>query len=97
MSFSKLATNRTLKAGISSVNLIHNKFGWMGAKAQIVGPGLHLIKKDPQLVARAHSAGKKVYVWTVNNDADVKFCAELGVDAIMSDNPAQARKALGYS
>jgi len=25
------------------------------------------------------------------------MCEKLGVDVIMSDNPAQARKALGYS
>jgi len=97
MSFSKLAVNRTIRAGFSAVNLIHNNFGAFGNRAQIIGPGLHLIKKRPEIVARAKQAGKKVYIWTVNEDQDVKYCADLGVDAIMSDNPAQARKALGYS
>ena len=97
MSFSKLAVNRTLRAGFSAVNLIHNSFGMVGNRAEIIGPGLHLIKKNPEIVTRAKRAGKKVYIWTVNEDRDVEYCADLGVDAIMSDNPAQARKALGYS
>ena len=41
--------------------------------------------------------GKKVFVWTVNDDDDVRFCNDLGVDVIMSDKPGQARAALRYS
>jgi glycerophosphoryl diester phosphodiesterase len=97
MSFSNLAVRRIISAGFSGVNLAHNKLGLALANSPIIGPGLHLIKQDPKIVDRAHLAGKKVYVWTVNSDEDVKFCADLGVDAIMSDNPARARKALGYA
>ena len=97
MSFSNLAVRRIISAGFSGVNLVHNKLGLALANSPIIGPGLHLIKQDPKIVDRAHLAGKKVYVWTVNSDEDVKFCADLGVDAIMSDNPARARKALGYA
>jgi glycerophosphoryl diester phosphodiesterase len=48
-------------------------------------------------VASAIKKGKKVFVWTVNNEADLQLCAKLGVSAVMSDNPALARKLLGYS
>ncbi len=45
----------------------------------------------PELVERAHSAGLKVYVWTVN-DADVMTeLLAIGVDGIISDMPDLAR------
>ena len=97
MSFSKRAIKTITSNGFVGVDLVKNKFGLYFANAPIIGPGLDLLKKEPTIVKRAHSDGKLVYVWTVNSDEDVKFCADLGVDAIMSDNPAQARRVLGYS
>ena len=47
------------------------------------------------MVSQMHKQGKKVFVWTVNEPEDVRFCNELGVDVIMSDKPALAREALG--
>lgn len=97
MSFSWLAVNRALAKDYQATYLMQNRIQRFFNRAPIIGPGLHLIKANPEIVNRAHSQGKKVYVWTVNSDEDVRFCAGLGVDVIMSDNPAQARRALGYS
>jgi len=97
MSFSWLAVNRVLGKNYEATYLMQHRNQRVFNSAPIIGPGLHLIKANPEIVKRAHSQGKKVYVWTVNSDEDVRFCAGLGVDVIMSDNPAQARRALGYS
>jgi glycerophosphoryl diester phosphodiesterase len=35
-----------------------------------------------------------VHPWTVNTDADVRLCLELGVDGITTDDPAAVLHAL---
>jgi len=41
----------------------------------------------PTLVKLAHDAGLKVYVWTVNELADLRRFKEMGVDGVFSDFP----------
>jgi glycerophosphoryl diester phosphodiesterase len=60
----------------------------------IAGPGLHVLQADPQFVARAHARGHEVYVWTVDEPADVAFVRALGVDAIITDRPLEVRRLL---
>ena len=40
---------------------------------------------DPELVRKIKGAGKKVFVWTVNDAEDMRRFAEMGVDGIISD------------
>jgi glycerophosphoryl diester phosphodiesterase len=40
-----------------------------------------------RVVALAHRRDMDVHVWTVNDEAGMKHCLELGVDGIMSDFP----------
>lgn len=56
----------------------------------IVGPSLALLRYDPDLVARSHAHGHQVYVWTVDDEADVEFALRLGVDAVITNDPGQA-------
>jgi glycerophosphoryl diester phosphodiesterase len=97
MSFSWLATQRNIRSGFESVYLIAESLLINLNTAGVVGPSLEIIKNNPEFVAQQKKKGRRVFVWTVNDPADVILCAKLGVDVIMSDNPAQARKALGYS
>lgn len=97
MSFSAMAVQRVKKAPFERVFLIEKPLFLQNNPSPILGPGIHIIRKNPGLVAEMKKAGKKVFVWTVNDDADVRLCHELGVDVIMSDTPGQARAALGYS
>ena len=97
MSFSWLATQRNIRSGFESVYLIAESLLINLNTAGVVGPSLQIIKNNPEFVAQQKKKGRRVFVWTVNDPADVILCAKLGVDVIMSDNPAQARKALGYS
>ena len=47
------------------------------------------------LVAEAHGLGLRVVVWTVNKREDMARMIELGVDGIISDNPALLRQVAG--
>lgn len=42
---------------------------------------------SPRLVNRIHAQGKKVYVYTVNEPADLAYCQKLGVDGVITDGP----------
>ncbi|WP_369215283.1 glycerophosphodiester phosphodiesterase family protein [Streptomyces flavofungini] len=56
---------------------------------RIAGPSLRILRGHPGYVAKLKRAGHQVHVWTVNEPADVELCAELGVDAIITNRPRQ--------
>ena len=49
----------------------------------------------PALVERAHTLGLAVHVWTVNDAARMRRLAAAGVDALITDVPDAAGRALG--
>jgi glycerophosphoryl diester phosphodiesterase len=49
---------------------------------------------DPDLVRKVKGAGKKIMVWTVNDEAEMRRFAELGVDGIISDETALLSRTL---
>lgn len=59
------------------------------AGVPIAGPGLHLLRAEPEFVARAHARGRQVYVWTVDEPADVDYVRSLGVDTIITNRPSE--------
>lgn len=59
------------------------------------GPGMRIVRNHPAYVARLKRAGHRVHVWTVNEPEDVELCAELGVDAIITNRPRQVLSQLG--
>jgi glycerophosphoryl diester phosphodiesterase len=60
----------------------------------IAGPSLRVLRRDPGYVARVHRHGGQVHVWTVDRDPDVHWCAELGVDALITNRPLAVRELL---
>ena len=54
-------------------------------------PVSHLMPRhdllDRGLVNEFHAAGKQVFAWTVNRERQMRSLAEMGVDALISDNP----------
>jgi len=54
---------------------------------EIVGPGIELLLKKPDLITKFKEQGKKVFVWTVNSPQDMRFCLERGIDAIITNYP----------
>lgn len=54
----------------------------------------HLSNISDELVKRLHAAGKRIYVWTVNNEEEIKRMAHLEVDGIFTDDVAKAVQIL---
>lgn len=49
---------------------------------------------DPDFIAAAHTAGLKIFAWTVNDPDTARRLCEWGVDALASDYPAEIRGVL---
>jgi glycerophosphoryl diester phosphodiesterase len=65
--------------------------GGLPTGVPIAGPGLHVLRAEPEYVARAHARGHRVYVWTVDEPSDVEYVLDLGVDTIITNRPAEVR------
>jgi glycerophosphoryl diester phosphodiesterase len=102
MSFSPLALRRMriLAPDVRTVFLFElgPRSVWEGRApfgADLLGPGIKALRGRPDVVRRAHDRGHRVYVWTVNEPADVDLTRRLGVDGIITDRPAEVLAALG--
>jgi len=56
--------------------------------------GLNAKAASGALVQRAHKAGIDVYVWTVNTPVDMSSMLSRGVDGLITDEPALARRVM---
>jgi glycerophosphoryl diester phosphodiesterase len=65
--------------------------GGLPRGAQIAGLDKAIIRRWPQTVRRQQDRGHEVYVWTVDEEADIDRCLELGVAGIISNRPAFVR------
>ncbi|WP_406077885.1 glycerophosphodiester phosphodiesterase [Micromonospora sp. NBC_00858] len=97
MSFSPLALRRVreLAPTLPTVLLLEVlprwlRLGRLPFGARVAGPGIGLVRARPQLLPALRAAGNEVYVWTVNEPADLELVLAAGVDGIITDRPAQA-------
>jgi len=49
---------------------------------------------SPAFIKRAHGSGRQVFVWTVNDALSLSRWASMGVDGVITDEPALAREIL---
>ncbi|MDH4457687.1 MAG: glycerophosphodiester phosphodiesterase family protein [Nevskia sp.] len=65
---------------------------WAGCALELGAATLNLSSEfvDPRLIADAHAHGIKVYVYTVNDVAEMRLLRGLGVDGVFTDHPARA-------
>ncbi|MFF3334198.1 glycerophosphodiester phosphodiesterase [Streptomyces sp. NPDC002888] len=68
--------------------------GRLPAGVRIAGPSIRLVRNHPAYVERWKRAGHQVHVWTVNEPEDVDLCAELGVDALITNRPRAVLRQL---
>ena len=103
MSFSELALHRVRKAAptVPRVYLWERAVPLLGRTrelpggASIAGPGISLVRRDPELIRSLRRAGHRVHVWTVDRPEDVELCLELGVEALITNRPADVLAQLG--
>ncbi len=57
---------------------------WPALPVSVVIPKTSLVSR--QLVEEVHAAGRKLFVWTVNREREMRRLAEWGVDALISDD-----------
>jgi glycerophosphoryl diester phosphodiesterase len=95
MSFAPLGLRRVrqLAPDLPTVHLMKRiplryRDGTVSASASIAGPSLEGIKAFPAYVDRAHRNGHEVHVWTVDEPEDVDLMVRLGVDVIITNQPA---------
>lgn len=103
MSFSGVALNRVRKLApdLEVVLLLEGVYSWnvgkswnltknLVAEDWIAGLRMSVLRDSPRFVRRVRRNGHRIHVWTVNNPDDLDLCVELGVEAVITDNPAMA-------
>ena len=95
MSFSHTALQRMerLAPAVPVVQLMDKAGYWpmlrrVVGEDWLLGPGIVLLREHPRLAERIAESGHDVHVWTVNSEADLRRCQELGVTAVITDRPA---------
>jgi glycerophosphoryl diester phosphodiesterase len=101
MSFAPTALRRVklLAPDVPTVLLMDWMFpgrrdGILPAGVPIAGPGLKVLRAEPHYVERAHARGHPVFVWTVDEPADVDYVLGLGVDTVITNRPGQVLSQL---
>ena len=101
MSFSWMAIEKMkrIDSSIPTTFLMHKTTPWFQAKlssAQSIGPGINELRAEPIRAERIKKTGRSLNVWTVDDDSDIKLCAKLGVDILITNKPSHAREVLRY-
>jgi glycerophosphoryl diester phosphodiesterase len=96
-SWSAIEKMKRLDASIPTTFLMHVKTPFLLARlssAPSIGPGINLVRDNPELISKIKKLGKSVSVWTVDRGEDIELCKELGVDNLITNTPAHARTFL---
>lgn len=98
-SFTALQRMRRLAPDLRLVQLIESRRTWSVQRGVvpddwILGPGIALLREHRGWARRLADSGHDLHVWTVNTEADLELCLELGVKAVISDRPAYIRDLL---
>ncbi|MEO6702523.1 MAG: glycerophosphodiester phosphodiesterase family protein [Jatrophihabitantaceae bacterium] len=103
MSFASIALRRVrlLAPSVPLVLLMDRESpfrrdGSLPTGVRTAGPGIRVVRSEPDYVRRAHAAGNRVFCWTVDKPEDVSLVRRLGVDAIITNRPRHVREQLGY-
>ena len=101
MSFSWFAIEKLKRVdpNINTTFLLNKNTSWLQAKlssATSIGPGINELRAEPIRAQRIKNVGRSLYVWTVDDEADIKLCEKLGVDILITNMPSHAREVLRY-
>ena len=94
MSFSYLALQRVqrLAPGLRKVMLFEHARHWPMLRRLVeddwvVGPWIDTLRKHPAFGRRLADSGREIHVWTVNTEAELQTCLDLGVRGVITDRP----------
>ena len=98
MSFSWLALEniRKIDPNQQTVALLNEWFPYAMQRftsAQVIGLEISAFRKKPHL----NQDPRKLFIWTVDDADDMRFCADNGVDVLITNTPSYARSVLGYN
>jgi glycerophosphoryl diester phosphodiesterase len=104
-SFDPLAVARWQRARPDvPCGLLFEAGGWAALGRALALPFLHPAAAHPEaglcsaeLIGRLHQAGYRVHTWTVDDPDRLRSIVATGVDGIISNDPAAARRVLGFS
>jgi glycerophosphoryl diester phosphodiesterase len=82
----------TLRARITSFGIPTGRFDGLAAQVPIRWNGIKII--DQRFVDAMHRRGLQIHVWTVNDPTQMEELLDLGVDGIMTDQPAMLKQIL---
>jgi glycerophosphoryl diester phosphodiesterase len=91
MSFSWFAVKRFMKSH-KSCTVAKFYLQAIIAPTKIVALDIDLIRSHPKLATRLQGRGKRLFVWTVNEESDLELCKKLGIDGVITNYPDRARK-----
>jgi glycerophosphoryl diester phosphodiesterase len=97
ISFSYFATLRNLilaRGLYQSALLINNKFYAKITPTKIAAVDIKLLRDNSSLFDKYKKGGKKLYIWTVNNESDLKLCERLAAAMVITDYPKKIRLLL---
>jgi glycerophosphoryl diester phosphodiesterase len=98
MSFSWIAIEciKRIDPQQKTVALLHENFASVmrsRTSAQAIGPEIDVFRREPDL----YQDSRNLFVWTVDDADDMRFCADNGVDVLITNTPSYARSVLGYN
>jgi glycerophosphoryl diester phosphodiesterase len=104
MSFSRLSLRRVRESApwVPTVFLMDRvpvrfRDGGLPSGCGIAGHSVETVRASPDQIRRTKDRGHQVYVYTVNDPADVDRCLALEVDAIITDHPGRTRDRVDAS
>ena len=68
--------------------------GELPAWADLAGPSVRLLRREPELPARMADRGRDTYCWTVDEPDDVELCRRTGVRFVATNRPGATRGRL---
>ena len=98
MSFSWLALEiiRKIDPQQNTVALLHDRYSYpmrRFSSATAIGPSISAFRETPYL----REESRNLFVWTVDDADDMRFCADNGVKVLITNDPSYARSVLGYN
>ena len=69
--------------------------GSLPSQVYAAGPCIDVVRAHPSYVERVQARGHRVHVWTCDDPADIELVVGLGADAVITNHPRRALRALG--